>query len=166
VRHGEDYEVEKYGLTKILSFHGTVKEGARFAEALARAGIGAVAVHGNMEHSHQAARGNLRGPTGHRRFGDDLFVLCNARLFGEGIEHPALDAVSFWSLKSRVVDITQQVGHGVRKVRGKTIGHVITRPAGGADVRGDGADVFPPGLVDPLGPLRHPAAGAQAAGHE
>lgn len=57
--------------------------------------------------------------------GDPCRLVSNARCLSEGVDVPALDAVCFMNPKSSQVEIIQAVGRVMRKVPGKTVGHVI-----------------------------------------
>lgn len=109
---------ERYGLARIVTFHGTVKDARSFSNFLNRCGVEAVHVNGRTP---RAEIERVR-----RRLDDERpIVVTNARLFGEGIDVPALDAVFFCDFKSSMVDVTQQVGRVVRLRPGKSQGYVI-----------------------------------------
>ena len=52
-------------------------------------------------------------------------VISNVKLFTEGVNVPALDAVIFLDPKQSQVDIVQAVGRVMRKSPGKTLGYII-----------------------------------------
>ena len=109
---------ERYGLARIVTFHGTVRDARSFSSFLKERGVDAVHVNGRTP---RAEIEKVR-----RQLDDERpIVVTNARLFGEGIDVPALDAVFFCDFKSSMVDVTQQVGRVVRKRPGKTQGYVI-----------------------------------------
>ena len=62
-----------------------------------------------------------------RRSDDDgtARVLCNVKLFGEGVDVPSLDAVVFMEPRDSQVDIVQAVGRVMRLAEGKRLGYVI-----------------------------------------
>ena len=56
---------------------------------------------------------------------DEARVISNVKLFTEGVDVPALDAVIFLDPKQSQVDIVQAVGRVMRKSPGKTLGYII-----------------------------------------
>lgn len=52
-------------------------------------------------------------------------MICNVRLFAEGVDVPALDAVSFLDPRTSQIDIVQAVGRVMRKTAGKRFGYII-----------------------------------------
>ncbi len=52
-------------------------------------------------------------------------MICNVRLFAEGVDVPALDAVAFLDPKASQIDIVQAVGRVMRKAPDKKYGYVI-----------------------------------------
>ena len=52
-------------------------------------------------------------------------MICNVRLFAEGVDVPALDAVSFLDPRTSQIDIVQAVGRVMRKSEGKRFGYII-----------------------------------------
>ena len=52
-------------------------------------------------------------------------MISNVRLFTEGVDVPALDAVSFLDPRKSQVDIVQSVGRVMRKAEGKKFGYII-----------------------------------------
>lgn len=107
-----------YGLKRIMSFHGSIRDARQFAAYLREKGVNAVHVNGRSSRREiDRVRSALAG--------DEPIVVTNARLFGEGIDVPALDAVYFCDFKSSIVDVTQQIGRAVRRSPGKTTGYVI-----------------------------------------
>lgn len=107
-----------YGLKRIMSFHGSIRDARQFAAHLRKNGVSAVHVNGRSSRREiDRVRSALAG--------DEPIVVTNARLFGEGIDVPALDAVYFCDFKSSIVDVTQQIGRAVRRSPGKTTGYII-----------------------------------------
>lgn len=118
---------DRYSLHKVLSFHATIDEASQFAEVLRAAGAPAFHLSGRSSRRQiDAVRARLGAgePT----------IVTNARLFSEGIDVPALDAVFFSTFKRSVVDITQQIGRAVRRAPGKDRGYVILPPAATDDL--------------------------------
>ena len=61
-------------------------------------------------------------------------MLCNVRLFTEGVDVPSLDAVIFLDPRDSQVDVVQAVGRVMRSAAGKRFGYIIipvSVPAGG-----------------------------------
>ncbi len=52
-------------------------------------------------------------------------VVCNVKLFTEGVDVPSLDAVAFLDPRSSQVDVVQAVGRVMRKAPGKRFGYII-----------------------------------------
>ncbi len=52
-------------------------------------------------------------------------IVCNVRLFTEGVDVPSLDAVAFLDPRSSQVDVVQAVGRVMRKAEGKRFGYII-----------------------------------------
>ncbi len=52
-------------------------------------------------------------------------VVCNVKLFTEGVDVPSLDAVVFLDPRDSQVDVVQAVGRVMRKAPGKRFGYII-----------------------------------------
>ena len=52
-------------------------------------------------------------------------VLCNVKLFTEGVDVPRLDAVAFLDPRDSQVDVVQAVGRVMRKAPGKRFGYIV-----------------------------------------
>ena len=52
-------------------------------------------------------------------------VVCNVKLFTEGVDVPELDAVAFLDPRDSQVDVVQAVGRVMRKAPGKRFGYII-----------------------------------------
>ena len=52
-------------------------------------------------------------------------VLCNVKLFGEGVDVPSLDAIVFMEPRDSQIDIVQAVGRVMRRSEGKRLGYII-----------------------------------------
>ena len=52
-------------------------------------------------------------------------LLCNVKLFTEGVDVPSLDAVAFLDPRDSQVDVVQAVGRVMRKAPGKRFGYII-----------------------------------------
>lgn len=65
-------------------------------------------------------------------------MLCNVKLFTEGVDVPSLDAVAFLDPRDSKVDVVQAVGRVMRKADNKQFGYiVIPVPVLGDDVAGE-----------------------------
>ena len=78
---------------------------------------------------------------------NEVRMVSNVRIFGEGVDVPTLDAVSFLDPRNSQIDILQAVGRVMRRAEGKRFGYIIVPisiPEGVEDVaeelanRGDG----------------------------
>ena len=54
-----------------------------------------------------------------------LRLLCNVRLFSEGVDVPSLDAVVFMEPRDSQVDVVQAVGRVMRRSEGKRFGYIV-----------------------------------------
>jgi superfamily II DNA or RNA helicase len=116
--------VEKYGVSKIFTFHKTVKSAASFVAA-GNEGVcthlptfGAFHVNGEMP---TARRERVM-----REFrGASCAVMSNARCLTEGVDVPAVDMVAFLSPRRSRVDIVQAAGRAMRRAPGKALGYVL-----------------------------------------
>ena len=52
-------------------------------------------------------------------------MICNVKVFSEGVDVPALDAVAFLDPKQSQIDIVQAVGRVMRKAPGKHLGYIV-----------------------------------------
>ena len=59
------------------------------------------------------------------RLSNESRMISNVRLFAEGVDVPALDAVAFLDPRESQVDIVQSVGRVMRKAKGKKFGYVV-----------------------------------------
>ncbi len=57
--------------------------------------------------------------------GDECRMITNVRLFSEGVDVPALDAVAFLDPRKSQIDIVQAVGRVMRNDKGKLRGYII-----------------------------------------
>ena len=56
---------------------------------------------------------------------DECRVVCNVKLFTEGVDVPQLDAVAFLDPRDSQIDVVQAVGRVMRKAPGKRFGYII-----------------------------------------
>ena len=54
-----------------------------------------------------------------------LRIICNVKLFTEGVDVPNLNAVAFMDPRDSQVDVVQAVGRVMRKAPGKTLGYIV-----------------------------------------
>lgn len=137
------------GVHRLLSFHSRVRDAIAVAAILRARGENAIAVSGRDD---RAAIKSVRRALANEA---DITV-CNARLFAEGIDVPALDAVAFAADIASPVTVAQQVGRAIRTAPGKTRGYVILPPT----TAGDATDLANPSaalrLLAALYDLRQP----------
>lgn len=116
--------VEKYGVSRIFTFHGSVKAARSFT---AEDGEGIV------QHLPDFTTLHVSGemPTARREDQMKAFrqagkaVMSNARCLTEGVDVPAVDMVAFISPRKSKVDIVQATGRAMRKAPGKEFGYVM-----------------------------------------
>ena len=56
---------------------------------------------------------------------NDCRMICNVRLFSEGIDIPALDGIVFFEGRRSHIDIVQAVGRVMRKAESKKLGYIV-----------------------------------------
>ncbi|WP_377257605.1 DEAD/DEAH box helicase [Phytohabitans kaempferiae] len=113
--------IGEYGLRRVISYHNRVAAATRFAITLPAAlsllpqaerggrAVAAWSVSGRSTPQHRRlVLDNLRDP------GDRTVLAANAKVFGEGIDVPALDGVMFVDPRMSTVDAVQGVGRGLR----------------------------------------------------
>jgi len=116
--------VAQYGVSKIFTFHSTVKSAASFTND----GSEGVCTH-LPEFSGLHVSGAM--PTARRERVMKEFrsapraVMSNARCLTEGVDVPAVDMVAFLSPKKSKVDIIQAIGRAMRKSGGKEVGYIL-----------------------------------------
>jgi superfamily II DNA or RNA helicase len=116
--------VAQYGVSKIFTFHSTVKSAASFV---------ADGNEGVRTHLPEFTSLHVSGamPTARRERVMKEFrsapraVMSNARCLTEGVDVPAVDMVAFLSPKKSKVDIVQAIGRGIRKSGSKEVGYVL-----------------------------------------
>ncbi|MEH1124752.1 DEAD/DEAH box helicase [Micromonospora sp. CPCC 206061] len=114
--------VGDYDLRRLITYHSRIAAATRFAATLPNAlsllpssergdrPVAAWAVSGRSTGQHRRlVLDSLRAP------GERTVVAANAKVFGEGIDVPALDAVMFGDAKQSTVDVVQAVGRTLRK---------------------------------------------------
>ena len=114
----------QYGVSKIFTFHSTVKSAASF---VAEGGEGVSSHLPEFESFHVSGA----MPTARREIAMKEFrsapkaVMSNARCLTEGVDVPAVDMVAFLSPKKSKVDIVQAIGRAMRQSKGKETGYVL-----------------------------------------
>lgn len=91
----------------------------------AQAAMKVVAEH--LDGTHSALKRN-RGLRDLREGGvkrNECRMVCNAKLFSEGIDVPQLDAVVFLDPRQSHIDILQAVGRVMRRSEGKRFGYIV-----------------------------------------
>ena len=130
--------VKEYNLTRMITFHRSIRRAARFVDDSARDSLPAVIeqlrpasrptgrlwarhVSGETPASKRASLVKELGdlPTGVRG------LISNCACLGEGVDVPALDGIAFIDPKGSVVDIIQAVGRVIRKAPNKKTGTII-----------------------------------------
>ncbi len=116
--------VERYGVTKMITFHRSVKSAASFTAPDGQGvqshlpGFEAYHVNGRMAAAERDAITNAFGEA-------DRSVISNARCLTEGVNVPAVDLVAFLAPRRSRIDIVQATGRAMRPVPGKTTGYVF-----------------------------------------
>ena len=127
--------IRKYGLTRLITFHGRVKAASNFADTFpaildwmpARQRPKGV-TEANFVSGEMSAGERKRALHHLKTSQADQVILANARVLTEGIDVPDLDGVAFMDPRNSDVDIVQAVGRAIRKPRGKNkdkIGTII-----------------------------------------
>lgn len=113
--------MEKFGLSKVLTFHESVRSAMRFSLApgiRGELGIPAMHVNGAMltRKRSEVMNAFASSPTA---------LVTNARCLTEGVDVPAMDMVAFLSPRKSKLDIVQAIGRVLRRHEGKTHGYVL-----------------------------------------
>jgi len=116
--------VEKYGVSRIFTFHGSVAAARSFTSEDGE---------GIRYHLPDFTTLHVSGemPTARREDQMKAFrqadkaVISNARCLTEGVDVPAVDMVAFISPRKSKVDIVQATGRAMRKSPGKEFGYVM-----------------------------------------
>lgn len=116
--------VEKYGVSRIFTFHGSVKAARSFtaedSEGIGQhlTGFNTLHVSGEMPTSRREEQMKAFRQA-------DKAVMSNARCLTEGVDVPAVDMVAFISPRKSKVDIVQATGRAMRRSPGKEFGYVM-----------------------------------------
>jgi superfamily II DNA or RNA helicase len=116
--------VEKYGVSKIFTFHKTVKSAASFV-ASGNEGIHAHLPHFGCFHVNGGMPIAQREQVMREFRGVAQAVMSNARCLTEGVDVPAVDMVAFLSPRRSRVDIVQATGRAMRRTPGKKLGYIL-----------------------------------------
>ena len=118
--------IRKYGLTRLITFHGRVKAASNFADtfpAILDWMPARQRPKGTTETnfvSGEMSAGERKRALRHLKTSEaDQVILANARVLTEGIDVPDLDGVAFMDPRNSEVDIVQAVGRAIRKPRDK-----------------------------------------------
>lgn len=116
--------VEKYGVSRIFTFHGSVKAARSFtsddSEGIRQHLPGFTTLHVSGEMATSRREDQMKA---FRQA--DKAVISNARCLTEGVDVPAVDMVAFISPRKSKVDIVQATGRAMRKSPGKEFGYVM-----------------------------------------
>ena len=116
--------VEKYGVSRIFTFHGSVAAARSFASEDGE-GIRNHLPDFTTLHVSGEMRTSLREDHMKAFRQADKAVMSNARCLTEGVDVPAVDMVAFISPRKSKVDIVQATGRAMRKSPGKEFGYVM-----------------------------------------
>lgn len=116
--------VEKYGVSRIFTFHGSVAAAKSFTSGDGEGirqhltDFQTLHVSGAMSTSDREGKINAFRQA-------EKAVISNARCLTEGVDVPAVDMVAFMSPRKSKVDIVQATGRAMRKSPGKQQGYVM-----------------------------------------
>ena len=118
--------VEKYGVSRIFTFHGSVAAARSFTSNDGE-GIKSHLPDFTTLHVSGEMRTSLREDYIKAFRQADKAVMSNARCLTEGVDVPAVDMVAFISPRKSKVDIVQATGRAMRKsdATGKKFGYVM-----------------------------------------
>ena len=135
----EGAELEQPGkLPRTLAFANSIRRSKWYTEALMESevlrattrrmsdGRAMKVVARHLDASASALQRNqeLRALAHADRDGESR-VVCNVKLFTEGVDVPSLDAVAFLDPRDSQVDVVQAVGRVMRKAPGKRFGYIV-----------------------------------------
>ena len=125
--------MRRYGLRRVLSFHGRVRGARQFATELGEVAVWAPEsvrpsgrlwtawVSGEMNVGERVARLDYFRHLDE----DERALLANARCLSEGVDVPSIDGVTFVDPRRSQVDVVQAVGRAIRLSPDKTLGTII-----------------------------------------
>ena len=142
---GEAYDIPQGPLGRTLAFANSIARSKWYAATIndpdlrsrttrrirmdagedAQAAVKVVAEH--LDGSHSALKRNqgLRNLREGAVKRNECRMVCNAKLFSEGIDVPQLDAVVFLDPRQSHIDILQAVGRVMRRSEGKRFGYIV-----------------------------------------
>ena len=125
--------IRKYGLTRLITFHGRVKAASNFTDTFPAildwmpARQRPTGVTETNFVSGEMSAGIRKRALHHLKTSQaDRVILANARVLTEGIDVPDLDGVAFMDPRNSEVDIVQAVGRAIRKPRDRGVCKVGT----------------------------------------
>ncbi len=116
--------VEKYGVSRIFTFHGSVASARSFTSDDGK-GIRHHLTDFRALHVSGAMKTAEREDQMKAFRQASKAVISNARCLTEGVDVPAVDMVAFMSPRKSKVDIVQATGRAMRKSPGKEFGYVM-----------------------------------------
>ena len=122
--------LEKYGISKSISFHSTIRRSKSFVhilETLSTESIDGVPTNLHADHvdGTMSSSERLKKLTTLKKGSSSHSLLANARCLSEGVDVPALDGVIFVDPRQSEIDIVQAVGRAIRKSADKKVGTVV-----------------------------------------
>jgi hypothetical protein len=122
--------LEKYGISKSISFHSTIRRSKSFVhilETLSTESIDGVPTDLHADHvdGTMSSSERLKKLTTLKKGSSSHSLLANARCLSEGVDVPALDGVIFVDPRQSEIDIVQAVGRAIRKSADKKVGTVV-----------------------------------------
>jgi len=116
--------VEKYGVSRIFTFHGSVAAARSFTSDDGE-GIRQHLPDFTTLHVSGEMQTSLREDQMKAFRQAEKAVMSNARCLTEGVDVPAVDMIAFISPRKSKVDIVQATGRAMRKSPGKEFGYVM-----------------------------------------
>jgi hypothetical protein len=117
--------MQRYGLTKAVTFHSTIQQAATLAAMATEADLQTFLPLAETFHISGEMKSDQRA------WILDLFaasakgILTNARCLQEGVDCPAIDLVAFCSPKRSAIDIIQALGRALRPYAGKRYAYIL-----------------------------------------
>ena len=122
--------LEKYGISKSISFHSTIRRSKSFVhilKTLSGESIDGIPpdVHADHVDGTMSSSERFKKLTTLKSGSSSYSLLANARCLSEGVDVPALDGVIFVDPRKSEIDIVQAVGRAIRKSADKRVGTVV-----------------------------------------
>ena len=122
--------LEKYGVSKSISFHSTIRRSKSFVhilKTLSGESIDGIPpdVHADHVDGTMSSSERFKKLTTLKSGSSSYSLLANARCLSEGVDVPALDGVIFVDPRQSEIDIVQAVGRAIRKSADKRVGTVV-----------------------------------------